>query len=332
LTQDERAAYERSAATEGGRRTIRPHLLLIPNRHASSFSAVLHRTVVSILGSVYQVTPVWPTSGLEAQQMATRAAAAGFPLVVAMGGDGLVCHVSNGIAGTATALGIVPVGTANMLARSLGLPKGPRAAAELLAGEHALLPIPVVCLYNGEGRLVAKAVSQFGMGFDALVASQIERNPWGKKHMSELLYAATCARVLWCERRRLNNTHLRVHAGDRSHDAAVTVLAQVRWPYAYFGPLQLRLTPTSTEGFDVLIMERCTPRLLIEALSCMALAPARLENVPGLEVWANCEQLVIRAEPATLCQADGELLGKSRYLKASRSADKLLIVAPKRTS
>jgi diacylglycerol kinase family enzyme len=66
---------------------------------------------------------------------ATRAATGGFGTVIAAGGDGTICAVAGALAGTGTALGIVPMGTFNFFARSLGLPNDPIAAiAVLLSG------------------------------------------------------------------------------------------------------------------------------------------------------------------------------------------------------
>ena len=59
---------------------------------------------------------------------ATEAALDGAGLVVAVGGDGTVRGCAEGLAGTGVPLGIVPHGTANLLARSLGIPAHPRTA------------------------------------------------------------------------------------------------------------------------------------------------------------------------------------------------------------
>jgi diacylglycerol kinase family enzyme len=64
----------------------------------------------------------------EGTEAARGAALAGVDLVVAAGGDGTVRCCAEGLAGTGIPLGIVPTGTANLLARSLAIPHRPRAA------------------------------------------------------------------------------------------------------------------------------------------------------------------------------------------------------------
>ncbi len=97
---------------------------------------------------------------------ASGAALDGADLVVAVGGDGTVRGCAEGLAGTGVPLGIVPHGTANLLARTLRLPGHPRAAlaAALAAG--------------GTDRVIDLAVADgepftamAGMGLDAAVVA-----------------------------------------------------------------------------------------------------------------------------------------------------------------
>ncbi len=65
----------------------------------------------------------------------------GFDMFVAVGGDGTVSGVVEGLDGALPPIAIVPAGTGNMLARGLGVPLDPVEAAGLIAGEHAIRTI-----------------------------------------------------------------------------------------------------------------------------------------------------------------------------------------------
>ncbi|WBO58858.1 acylglycerol kinase family protein [Acidocella sp. MX-AZ03] len=68
-----------------------------------------------------------------ATDLARQAAREGAFMVVAAGGDGTIAEVANGLIGTDTALGIIPLGTANVLAKEYGLSTHPRGIANTLA-------------------------------------------------------------------------------------------------------------------------------------------------------------------------------------------------------
>jgi diacylglycerol kinase family enzyme len=76
----------------------------------------------------YKPDIVLTESGPEGVAAAERAASAGSDLVVAVGGDGTVRGCAEALAGTGVPLGIVPLGTANLLARALALPRDPASA------------------------------------------------------------------------------------------------------------------------------------------------------------------------------------------------------------
>jgi YegS/Rv2252/BmrU family lipid kinase len=97
---------------------------------------------------------------------ANSAALDGVDLVVAVGGDGTVRGCAEGLAGTGVPLGVVPHGTANLLARTLGVPGHPRAALALALGP------------GGVDRTIDLAVADevpftamAGMGLDAAVVA-----------------------------------------------------------------------------------------------------------------------------------------------------------------
>ena len=87
--------------------------------------------------------------------LAKQYATMGFDAVVAVGGDGTVREVAEGVAGSHSALGVIPMGLTNTLARHLGIPL--RGNASLLWLNHCE---PVLCdsmqvVIDGEQRLTA---------------------------------------------------------------------------------------------------------------------------------------------------------------------------------
>lgn len=101
-------------------------------------------------------------------ELAAKAAADGFELVIAVGGDGTVNEVAQGLSGSNTAMGIIPMGSGNGLARELGIPMNMhKSAQKLIEGGDLELDI---CKLN-EQRFLCTS----GIGFDALIADKMGR-------------------------------------------------------------------------------------------------------------------------------------------------------------
>lgn len=105
----------------------------------------------------------------DASAMAARAAEAGFHAVVTAGGDGTVNAAARALTGTGTALGIIPCGSGNGLARSIGLPSDFRSALRTIAegriitADHGVVnDVPFFCT--------------FGVGFDAAVSEKFSNS------------------------------------------------------------------------------------------------------------------------------------------------------------
>ena len=107
---------------------------------------------------------LWPTEYAgHAELLARAAAAANFRVVAAVGGDGTVNEVGRGLMGTAAALGIVPQGSGNGLARHLKVPLGlPAALRQLATPEFSRMDVGVM-----NGHLFFCTA---GLGFDAHVS------------------------------------------------------------------------------------------------------------------------------------------------------------------
>lgn len=103
-----------------------------------------------------------------ATELARKASAEGFELVVAVGGDGTVNETALGLMGTETVMGIIPMGSGNGLARELGLSMNMmKSARSLIQGANLLMD---VCRLN-EQRFLCTS----GIGFDAQVAYKMSK-------------------------------------------------------------------------------------------------------------------------------------------------------------
>jgi len=119
--------------------------------------------IVETAAALGIVVDVHITTGAgHARDLARAAREAGAEVVVAMGGDGTVNEVAHGLIGGDAALGIVPCGSGDGLARGLGLPRDRRAAFQVaLTGVTSRMDVG----YANDQLFLNVA----GVGFDAAV-------------------------------------------------------------------------------------------------------------------------------------------------------------------
>jgi len=103
----------------------------------------------------------------EATDVAKWGIDAGFRQIIAMGGDGTVNEVANGMLGQDAVLAVIPAGTGNDFIRMLGIPSDPFASLDVLVnGRKRTMDLGKV----GEDRCF---VNGMGIGFDAQVARDV---------------------------------------------------------------------------------------------------------------------------------------------------------------
>jgi len=134
------------------------------------------RPIVNELGPADWTGTVYPT---HATELARQAGEDGYDLVVAMGGDGTVHEVVNGLmqipAGRRPSLGVVPLGSGNDFAFSAGIPQDPEAALrQVYSGKPCPVDVGSVDDLDGRQEYWVNAV---GLGFDTAVTIHSRRIP-----------------------------------------------------------------------------------------------------------------------------------------------------------
>jgi diacylglycerol kinase (ATP) len=283
-------------------------IVVIANPSASQFTGGDHRQVMSLLRKEANVEPLWPDSPVVAETWAGEAASSGADVVVAMGGDGLVHHVAQGLVDTGTALAIIPAGTTNVIARLLGIPSRPTRAARLI--NETLEPISIgtvrMTLNRGAATTTHHAMFACGFGLDAAVVIEADKEPYRKYRFGSLHYATTALGVVLGDfpRRKPNIT---IDVQDRE-DLVCAALIQFRNVYTYFGSIPVRVSPDHPDPMTVLTVGRMRRRRIPRVLTTLA-RNGDLGTIPEWTVARNVKDLKLKADPAVAAQADGESLG-----------------------
>ena len=123
----------------------------------------------------------------DACRLAREAVAEGYETIVAAGGDGTINGVVNGVAGSTARMGILPLGTVNVLAKEVGIPEGNLAAAWeiIVKGETLALDLP---LANDQ-----YFIQLAGVGLDAEVVRRTSHE--SKKNFGPLSYILTLVQL-----------------------------------------------------------------------------------------------------------------------------------------
>jgi YegS/Rv2252/BmrU family lipid kinase len=167
----------------------------------------------------------------DAANHARDAAAHGADLVLVAGGDGTINEAANGLVATTTALGIVPVGTGNILAHQLRMPVLPAVAPIIKEVGDALLKSRIQVVDTGvvnERRFICWA----GLGLDAEIAAQMEPRPRHMKRLRTLPYIITGFAV--ASEFRGVRSHFRIEDRTFRTRALMAVASNIQLYAAYF--------------------------------------------------------------------------------------------------
>ena len=244
-------------------------MLVVVNPFATTMSDRLKHLVVYALQARYDVTAVETTGRGHAAELARGAAADGFDVVVAFGGDGTVNEAANGLAQTATPLAVLPGGATNVYCRMLGAPIDVVDATQrLLDAAEDWCERRVDLGRIGERWFLFAA----GMGLDASVVERVDRHPRLKARWGPWFYAQAAVSTFLADYVR-QPPQLDVRA-DGERLEGVSAFLQVADTYTYFGtrPVRLAAGPTLDSGdLALLVLARATPRdvpsVTIRALS-----------------------------------------------------------------
>ncbi len=242
---------------------------------------------------------IYETTGLENLPNVIRdALGRGFNLFVVAGGDGTVSDVAEALVHTDTPLGIVPVGTGNVVARELWIPIAPYRACNLITGKHRITSIDAMRVGDRYYFLNLSA------GFASLMIR--DTKPSHKRIFGIAAYLWTgFTSLLGFQPRRFE---IEVDGDVRSYWASEISVANS-------GILAMR--PFSL-GKGIYIDDGCLDvciiraRTILDYLGLGVRIVMRLQQYDGNIEYLKAKRSVsVKAHEALLVQADGEVIGET---------------------
>ena len=240
----------------------------------------------------------------EARALATQAVAEGFEIVVAAGGDGTVNEVLNGLGDAPDGferarLGVLPLGTVNVFARELGLPRNVvKAWQTLRKGNETRIDLPRI-EHQQNGNVCRRYFAQMaGAGLDARAVELVN---WEiKKRAGPLAY-------VWAGVQALAGAQAQITA-KTSNQETVGELVLVGNGRLYGGDYRVFQRADLRDGLlDLCVfprinwftLARCSPSLLLKG------------NLPeGVCVALQASEFTLSAPATTPFELDGELVGR----------------------
>jgi len=243
-------------------------------------------------------------------ELARAAANADYRYIIAVGGDGTVNEVVNGILDSNgshnTILGIVSAGTTCSFARSVGIPLDPVSSCDLLTSQNRLSIDVGIVEYESEGHHLQRFfVNEADVGFGATVveAAKLVPNYFGRK-------ASYLPHVLGGVSSLLSykNKHIALQVNDEDEDISVCAMVVIANGTYFGGGMRVAPYAKPNDGLLDMIIFGDMGKSEIMKIWTMTYNGRHLNN-PKVKL-RKIRSVAIQCAENILIEADGELLGE----------------------
>jgi diacylglycerol kinase family enzyme len=290
--------------------------LLVMNPKATSTSERAREVVSHALSAELDLEIGLTRHRGHAAELARAATEDGVALIVALGGDGTVNEVVNGIL-TATLpdghtlpdLGVVPAGSTNVFARALGLPNDPiEATGVLLDAIHEKRRRPVSMGLADDRYFTFCA----GFGFDAAIVGLVEeKRKAGRKSTGALYIRSAVGYYSHGLDRKHPPISMRLADGTEIPGLFMSIVTNTS-PWTYLGNRPITPTPEASfeTGLDLFGVTRMRLLSTLQTVRRMVIGSKRLAKTRSVTVHHDLSEFTLTAAVPTDFQLDGDHLGQ----------------------
>jgi diacylglycerol kinase family enzyme len=308
--------------------------LLVANTFATTTDDAIQTQVVNQLSKSLDITVVNTSARNDAIEIARTAQQKGFELVIALGGDGTVNEIANGLLlggpnPEGPLLAAIPGGNGNVFARNMGLSENPLEATAQILNALAAQNFKKI----GVGKITTNNISRWflfnaGIGLDAAVIAEMETRRASGKIVSDVAYAALALRELFARTdRRHGSLSLVSDSGEVHRDAHFALIVNLA-PWAYLGSKALNPLPLATHdtALDVYAPTSLSVPAVVR-LTRRAIAGKSAEKESNVIALIDQRQVHIQSDRALWIQVDGDIVTQSTELTATHVPDALRVLA-----
>ena len=297
--------------------------LLVVNPHATTTSPRVRDVLLRALGDAIDLEVVTTEHRGHAQALGERARREHLDIVCTLGGDGTINEVVNGMLSAGPGddvplLATVPGGSANVFARSLGLPPDAVEATGVLleaitAGRVRRIGLGTAAVTSPVGHTAPPRwfLANAGLGVDAEIIAAMESDRAEGHEASPARYFSTTLRQYFLRTER-KDPPLRIELpGEEPLEDVFLAIVQTTAPWTYFGSYAVNPCPRASfdTGLDLFaIRDLSLPVALLAARRILAHSSAGSSKRAFL-VWHDQGEFTITAARPTPLQLDGESLG-----------------------
>ncbi|WP_347813951.1 diacylglycerol kinase family protein [Actinomadura sp. KC06] len=256
-----------------------------------------------------------------ATELSRQAAVDGYDVVITLGGDGTVNEAVNGLLAHGPspglpALAVLPTGSTNVFARTLGLPGDPIGATKavleaLRAGRHRTIGLGTASHEGGPERYFTFCA---GVGLDAEVVREVERRRAAGATAYNSLYVQTAVRHFFSGTDRRRPALTLEQPGRPPKTGLFLAFISNTSPWTFMGRLPVNPSPKAnfSRGLDVFGIRSLDVGPTLGAVAQMLTARARPVQGRHVVNVHDAAEVTLRAERPMAFQLDGDYLGEHR--------------------
>lgn len=298
-------------------------LLLIVNPAASSVTPRAQVLIQRALGEHHDVRVAETTRRNHATRLAEDAARNGINGVVVLGGDGTVNEVANGIVASPVALMPLPGGSTNVFCRTLQLPDDPLEAVtkSLRAVDAGLIKPAGIGSVNGRYFLF-----HTGVGFDAAVVEQVERQGDLKRYLNHPLFVYAAVKT-WLRHYDRSRPAFSIEFGDERIDDGYFLVCLNTDPYTYLGNRPLHVAPAATldRGLAAVTLTSLRSDHLLRVVTDALRPPAGLSSSRWVDARSDLTGAKLVAHRPIPVQVDGDFIGTASEVIFEHHPDAIML-------